>query len=414
MKNTGIKWIGEIPNSWELRKVKKCFYISKDLANESNPTVLTLARSGIKIRDISNNEGQLAASYDNYNIVKPGDLLLNPMDLYSGANCNVSEVEGVISPAYINLRKLVDLNPKYFDYFFKTQYWTMAMFAHGKGVSFDNRWTINSEALLNYWVPFPKKSVQDAIVEVINQKSFEIDSLIEIENQQIEKLQEYKQVLVIETITKGLNKSVAFIDSGVEWIGNMPSNWELIKLGSLFNVRNEKVSDKEYAPLSVSKIGVVPQIENVAKSNASDDRKLVLNGDFAINSRSDRKMSCGVADRDGSVSLINTVLYPKNRNKISANYLNYLLKNYGFAEEFYRWGHGIVADLWTTRWQEMKNILLPVPPLSEQLEIIKYIDKKMKEIDEAILLKQDKIDSIKEFQQSMIFEYVTGKKEVAV
>ena len=121
--------------------------------------------------------------------------------------------------------------------------------------------------------------------------------------------------------------------SGIEWIGSIPNNWKLNKIGSLFNFRNEKVSDKDFQPLSVSKGGVVLQMENVAKSNASDERKLVLNGDFAINSRSDRKQSCGLSKYDGSVSLINIVLYQKNKHVIFNNYINYLLKNYGFAEE---------------------------------------------------------------------------------
>ena len=150
MKNTNIDWIGNIPNSWEVSKIKHCFYLSKQKARDKNPTILKLARSAVQVRDISTNEGQLAESYENYNPVKVGDLLLNPMDLYSGANCNVSEIEGVISPAYQNLRKKVELNSKYFDYYFKIQYWTMAMFAHGKGISFDNRWTINTETILNY------------------------------------------------------------------------------------------------------------------------------------------------------------------------------------------------------------------------------------------------------------------------
>ena len=150
------------------------------------------------------------------------------------------------------------------------------------------------------------------------------------------------------------------IDSRVEWIGSIPASWQTLTIGSLFKVRNEKVNDTDYPPLSVTKGGIVPQMENVAKSDANDNRKMVLTNDFVINSRSDRKQSCGVSSLDGSVSLINTVLYPAKDAPIVPAYLNYLLKNYGFAEEFYRWGHGIVADLWTTRWQEMKSILLPL------------------------------------------------------
>ncbi len=195
--------------------------------------------------------------------------------------------------------------------------------------------------------------------------------------------------------------------SGVEWIGEIPENWKLNKIGQLFNLRNEKVSDKDYSPLSVSKGGIVPQMENVAKSDASDDRKLVLKGDFAINSRSDRKMSCGVSPLDGSVSLINIILYPKNDDVIYNKYMNYLLKNYGFAEEFYRWGHGIVADLWTTKWQEMKSIMLPLPSVQKQKATYDFLNQKTEEIDSLIELENQQIEKLKEYKQAVITEAVT-------
>ena len=200
--------------------------------------------------------------------------------------------------------------------------------------------------------------------------------------------------------------------SGVKWIGEIPDNWKLNKIGQLFNLRNEKVSDKDYSPLSVSKGGVVPQMENVAKSDASDDRKLVLKGDFAINSRSDRKMSCGVSPLDGSVSLINTILYPKNDAVIYNDYMNYLFKNYGFAEEFYRWGHGIVADLWTTKWQEMKSIMLPLPSVQKQKAIYDFLNQKNAEIDSLIEIENQQIEKLKEYVESSIYEYL--KKELGV
>lgn len=200
--------------------------------------------------------------------------------------------------------------------------------------------------------------------------------------------------------------------SGVEWIGEIPENWKLNKIGQLFNLRNEKVSDKDYSPLSVSKGGIVPQMENVAKSDASDDRKLVLKGDFAINSRSDRKMSCGVSPLDGSVSLINTILYPKNDDVIYNDYMNYLLKNYGFAEEFYRWGHGIVADLWTTKWQEMKSIMLPLPSVQKQKATYDFLNQKTEEIDSLIEIENQQIEKLKEYVESSIYEYL--KKELGV
>lgn len=196
-------------------------------------------------------------------------------------------------------------------------------------------------------------------------------------------------------------------DSGVAWISNVPENWQLLTVGSLFKVRNEKVNDTDYPPLSVTKGGVVPQMESVAKSDATDNRKMVLKNDFVINSRSDRKQSCGVSLLDGSVSLINTVLYSAPDAPILPEYLNYLLKNYGFAEEFYRWGHGIVADLWTTRWQEMKNILLPIPSIEEQQKIISTISAQTEKVDTLIANVQEQIEKLKAYKQSLITEVVT-------
>lgn len=196
-------------------------------------------------------------------------------------------------------------------------------------------------------------------------------------------------------------------ESGVEWIGEIPCEWDLVQLGSLFKIRNEKVNDTDYAPLSVTRGGIVPQMENVAKSDANDNRKMVLKNDFVINSRSDRKQSCGVSELNGSVSLINTVLYLAEKVPVLPTYLNYLLKNYGFAEEFYRWGHGIVADLWTTRWQEMKSILLPIPSLETQKEILEYLPVATKKTDSLIENVEKQIEKLKAYKQSLITEVVT-------
>ena len=117
MKNSGIPWIGEVPKDWEVRKVKNAFVRQNEKAHQENPIILSLARAGVKVRDISTNEGQMAESYYDYNPVEPYDLLINPMDLYSGANCSMSLVSGVISPAYVNLRAKGGSNPRYYDYY---------------------------------------------------------------------------------------------------------------------------------------------------------------------------------------------------------------------------------------------------------------------------------------------------------
>lgn len=194
-------------------------------------------------------------------------------------------------------------------------------------------------------------------------------------------------------------------DSGISWLGQIPSHWDVKRLGSYFTERRQKVSDKDYEPLSVTKQGIFPQLENVAKTNDGDNRKLVRKGDFVINSRSDRKGSSGVSELDGSVSLINIVLEP--HQSIIPAFCNFLLKSHGFIEEYYRIGRGIVADLWTTRYQEMKFMPLAVPPLAEQEAIVAYLDGATAEIDKAIASQQRMVELLQERKQIIINQAVT-------
>ena len=200
------------------------------------------------------------------------------------------------------------------------------------------------------------------------------------------------------------NRYPAYKDSGVDWLGEVPAHWELTRLGTRFSERKQKVSDKDYAPLSVTKQGIVPQLDNAAKTNDGDNRKLVKSGDFVINSRSDRKGSSGISSLDGSVSLINIVLEPKN---VKPTYCNYLLKSYNFIEEFYRNGHGIVADLWTTHYSEMKAITVAIPPLAEQTRIAEFLDRKTAQINQAIAQKERLIELLNEQRQVLIHRAVT-------
>lgn len=166
---------------------------------------------------------------------------------------------------------------------------------------------------------------------------------------------------------------------------NPAPGWNMYRLGQLFNERREKVSDKDYAPLSVTMNGIVPQLDSAAKSDDGDNRKLVRAGDYVINSRSDRKGSGGISPYDGSVSLISIVLEPK---RIDPAFAHHLLRSAAFQEEFYRWGHGIVADLWTTRYSDMKNIRLYVPDLATQRQIADFLDRETARIDLLIEKKQ--------------------------
>ena len=194
-------------------------------------------------------------------------------------------------------------------------------------------------------------------------------------------------------------------DSGLIWLGKIPTGWALTKIGGLYAIRNEKVSDKDFPPLSVTNKGILPQLETAAKTNDGDNRKLVRVGDFAINSRSDRRGSCGISPYNGSVSLINIVMMP--RKKMIPTYYEWLFHTTQFGDENYRWGHGIVDDLWTTGWQEMKKITIPMPPLDEQKCIADYLDTKCAKIDALTADIQAQIDTLEQYKHSVITEAVT-------
>ena len=194
-------------------------------------------------------------------------------------------------------------------------------------------------------------------------------------------------------------------DSGVEWLGEVPEHWTTKRLGYFFQERNEKVSDTDFEPLSVTMQGIVPQIETAAKSDAGDNRKRVACGDFVINSRSDRKGSSGVSSLDGSVSLISIVLTP--REEVRGDFIHHLLRSVDFQEEYYRYGKGIVADLWSTKYSEMKNINLAVPPLPEQHAIAAFLDRETAKIDALIAEQRRLIELLKEKRQAVISHAVT-------
>lgn len=205
-----------------------------------------------------------------------------------------------------------------------------------------------------------------------------------------------------------MNRYESYKEVNLPWLKEVPSHWEVKKVNFIFDERREKVSDKDYQALSVTKKGIFKQLDNVAKTNNGDNRKKVLINDFVINSRSDRKGSSGLSSYEGSVSLINTVLSIKNG---IPNFLNYLLKSIPFQEEFYRNGKGIVADLWSTNFESMKNITLPFPSLKEQTQIANYLDWKISEIDRLIAKEKEKIRELNDLKKITVSDIFMSKKE---
>lgn len=191
------------------------------------------------------------------------------------------------------------------------------------------------------------------------------------------------------------------------WFSHIPANWVTIPMSIAFVPRNSKVSDKDFPPLSVTKNGIMPQIDGVAKTDNNDQRKLVMAGDYVINSRSDRKGSSGLSSMDGSVSLINIVFFPRDRFELNMEYYHFLFRSYYFCEEFYRNGTGIVDDLWSTNWERMKSIKIPIPPIKDQILISTFLKNNLAHLDALIEKKQMLIELLQEKRQAIIEEAVT-------
>ena len=418
MKQTKIKWIPEISENFSIGYVKQYFNISKDLSNEGEPErVLKLARAGIVEKDVTKNEGQMAASYAGYNKVLIGDLVLNPMDLYSGANCNVSELNGVISPAYSNLRAKNKslIYSKYYDYFFKTQYWTMAMFAHGKGVSFDNRWTLNNDTLKSYEIPILSLDIQKKIVSAIESKTTKIDALISNEEKQIEKLNNYKQSLITETVTKGLKESIEMKESGIEWIGEIPQKWNLIQLSSLFFQHKEKNTGLKNENLLSLSYGKIKQKDITTKDGLLPENfegyNIITSGDIVLrltDLQNDHKsLRVGYSEQDGIVTSAYVTIRKRNNN-LNTKYFYYLIHTFDIKKGFYGMGSGVRQGL---NFDELKKLVLCYPDQGEQEEIATFLDTKCTQIDKLISIKKLKIEKLNTYKKSLIYEYVTGKRE---
>lgn len=417
LKESNVPWIGRVPLEWEIKRVKNAFIRKKDEAHIDEPVVLSLARSGVKVRDLSNNEGQIAESYYNYNPVIPGDLLLNPMDLYSGANCSISKVEGVISPAYINLRAKKGYNPRFYDYYFKTQYWSMTMFAHGKGVSFDNRWTLSADDLFKYYIPVPSENEQNSIAKYLDYMCEKIDSVIEETQASIDEYKNLRQAVITNAVMRGIRGDRSMKDSGIEWIGEIPSEWDVYRIASLYAERKEN-GNEELPILTVSiNTGVSDRELSDDESERvfvrSEDKSKYMRvypGDLTYNMMRAWQGAFGAVRVDGMVSPAYVIVKP--RREIDSRYMEALLRTQPAKEEMKRYSHGIADFRLRLYWDKFRTIKVCFPPIEEQREIADYIDSKCAEIDALIAKKEQFLTELENYKKSMIYEYVTGKKEV--
>ena len=407
-RDSGIKWIGVIPKHWSLRRIKYIFSEIKDKSENGLETPLSLSKDGGIIPfNEKKNKTMESASYVGGKIVHKGEIVFNRFKARLFA---VSSYDGIVSSDYAVYKCKKSASSKYMVKLFGTDIYRDAFNRKASGIG-DGFSRLYTDDLFAMYSIFPPLSEQEKIVSYLDDKTTKIDAYVADKEKEIQLLQELKQKTIAEAVTKGLNPNVKMKDSGIPWIGMIPEHWETKKISSLYTERREKVSDKEYPALSVSKQGVTPQLETAVKTDNGDNRKKVCKGDFVVNSRSDRKGSCGVSPYTGSVSLINIVLSP--RQNIEVQYYHHLFRSNDYIEEYYRIGRGIVADLWTTRYSEMRNIMVPFPPLDEQQAIVSFIEEKSQKIDTMVKELQAEIEHLKEYKQRLIADVVTGQVKVS-
>lgn len=419
MKDSGIEWIGEIPDDWKEIPNRYLFIDhSKKVGDKADEfQLLSLTTSGVKIKDLTAIGGKVPESYENYQTVEKGDMVFCLFDLdCSAVFAGLSNYNGMITSAYDvlkpNSKYLFDLFVDYyFQYVFSNRYYKM----YSKNI----RYTITTDMFRSLLSLVPPIDVQYKIGNKLLKQNTKIDRLIINQQAQIEKLKEYKQSVITEAVTKGLDPSVPMKPSGVEWIGEVPNSWQIIRGKNIFKQRNEKGNAKCLQLLSPTQhYGVIPQElydqisgMTAVKLNLNVDlstMKTIHNRDYCISLRSFQG-GFEYSTYEGVVSPAYQVFYAFVR--INEKYYKYLFKEKGFISEMNSFTLTI-RDGKNISFGDFANSEIPYPPIDDQQQIADHLDKKCAEIDKLISVKQQKIEKLNEYKKSLIYEYVTGKKEV--
>lgn len=396
MSNTN--WFGELPSSWKHTRLKNVL-IER---NESNKPVKTDF-----ILSLTNDRGVIPYSekgavgnnskddITGYKLAYPRDLVLNSMNVVIGS-VGISDYFGCVSPVYYMLRtRNKDDSIEFYNYLFQTKELQNALRGYGNGI-LEIRMRIAMSKLNTFMLPTPKGLVQKSIVNKIRESEEKIDQLIKNQQQQIEKLKEYKQSLIREVVTKGLDPNVEFKESGIEWVGLIAKKSKLIQLKRLARINN----GKEIRNVD----GDIPVYGSGGIFKYTDE--YLYEGESILYGRK------GTIDKPLHVSgkfwTVDTMFYTEISKLVLPRYLYYISVG-SINFDYYKSGSVLPS---MTQF-ELGNVLMPVFDIKSQIEIVKYLDHKTNMIDRLIELKYTKINNIEEYKKSLIYEYVTGKKEVS-
>ncbi len=412
MKDCGIEWLGDIPANWKIAPIKSLFAIEKRIAGRLGYDVLSVTQKGLKIKDLTDMKGQHSSDYSKYQLVEPGDFVMNHMDLLTGW-IDISKYSGVTSPDYRVFRLTGSAWAPYYLLVFQTYYNARIFYGNGKGISGKGRWRLPRPEFLNLAIPVPPLAQQRKIAEFLYNQCEKIDLAIEVAERSIEEYKAYKQSVIFEAVTKGLDSKAPMKDSGIEWLGDIPENWNTL-CHKRFMTKVKDICDKwgQEDVMSLTVNGVVKRDLDNPKGKMPatfDGYQFVYPGNLLL-------------------CLFDIDVTPRCAGKIedygvtSPAYSQYALGE-GFDVGYYTYyfialdDQKLLLHLTPTmrssfNADEFAKISAIAPPLSEQVEIAKHLDKVCGEIDAAISAKQSIIEELKAYKKALIYEVVTGKREI--
>ena len=428
MKHSGIEWIGEIPKEWRQYRIKYNTFLKGRIGWQglNSNDFIDEGYCLITGTDFDNKGGinwntcyrisKERFDEDELLHVKEGDLLMTK----DGTVGKMAIIKALPEEASLNshlliIRQLTNLIDNSF------LYWAMLSDVFKGFCLYYQSGTIMSsisQSTLGFFACYcPSLSEQQKIANYLDKVCGEVDEMIALQEQMIEELKAYKQSVITEAVTKGLNPDVPMKDSGIDWIGEVPVHWEVRRIGNLFKLRDEK----NYMPMDevqllslYTGIGVFPHGEQEERGNKAitvEGYKVVHKDDIVVNIILAWMGAIGVSNYDGVTSPAYDVYIP-DLSKVVPHFFHYVFRTQGIAGECYKYGRGIMMMRWRTYSSEFKQIRVPFPSMEEQQLIADFLDTKCSEIDALIAIKQAKIDELKDYKKSVIYEYVTGKKEV--
>ncbi len=414
-KDSGVEWLGEIPEGWEVLPTKR-FHKNKKEINIQRvcDNVLSLTLHGVVNNDIDNPKGLVPKDYATYQIFEKNDLVFKLIDLENISTSRVGLVheKGIMSSAYIRLEIGNSSFVKYAYYYFYNLYLNNVYNNLGSGV----RSTLGPTDLLNIPYLEPPKQEQTKITNYLDQKTAQIDKAISLKEQLIERLKEYRQILINDAVTKGLDKNVKMKDSGIEWIGEIPEHWEVKKLKYIFKEINDRSKTGEEELLSLSKYqGVIPKSsleERAGMAKTLVGYKKVYQNNLVINKMQAVNGLLAVSKIEGITSPDYSV-YRTISDKYNIDYYGSLLNQSMYLSEFKKVVTGVMEGFIRLYTDDLYNISVQVPPKEEQKKIVEYIEEQTKKIDHIVTLQQKQIKKLKEYKATLIDSVVTGKVRIA-